>query len=174
MKRYLMLVAFGLLWGGAGQGKAAVVITIQPGIDSFDFLNLSTRTATDFDITLVTITGPGIGDGNGGPPFPFALIKGPKVDGGFQGIEYKGGPGIPPGGTYTHSFPNWPAGTRFVVDFTYPPPPIPGVMLLSAGHFPTEGFTSAAPEPSTLAIFGIGSLGLLSYRWRRKPGCPSR
>lgn len=45
-------------------------------------------------------------------------------------------------------------------------------MLGASNRFgPNFTFTTAAepvPEPSTLALFGIGGLGLCSYRWRRK------
>ena len=38
-------------------------------------------------------------------------------------------------------------------------------------EFPLNGYVVEyqVPEPSTLAIFGVGMVGLLSYAWRRKP-----
>jgi len=149
--------------------SSAVVITTNPGADSFVFTNLDpTRTATDFDVTLITVTGPGIGDGNGGAPFPLAFIGLPKVDGGFGTIVYQGGPGIPPGGTYTHSFPGWPANTMFDVTFSYPPPPNPFVIRVDfQGDFPTEGSTDPVPEPPIGILVAPACLALLALNAKR-------
>ena len=146
--------------------SVAVVITVNPGMDSFVFTNIDpTRTATDFDVKLITVAGPGIGDGDGGAPFPFAFIGLPAVDGGFGHIVYQGGPGIPPGGMYTHSFPGWPANTMFDVEFSFPPPPNPlAIRLVSQGHFPTEGSTNSTPEPSATILVAFGLLGLVAFR----------
>ncbi|MGO9114409.1 MAG: PEP-CTERM sorting domain-containing protein [Thermoguttaceae bacterium] len=29
-------------------------------------------------------------------------------------------------------------------------------------------FPAAVPEPSSLALIGVGAIGLLTYRWRRR------
>ncbi len=146
--------------------SAGIIVVTSPGIDSFTFKNTDpARTAIDFDVTLKTLTGPGIGDGNGGPPFPLAFIGLPKVDGGFGEIVYQGGPGIAPGGTYTHSFPGWPANTVFDVEFSFPTPPPEGFILItSEGHFPTEGATDPVPEPGGFSLLAVGVIGLFSYR----------
>ena len=41
-----------------------------------------------------------------------------------------------------------------------------GTYVDSSGS--SHGFVASTPEPSTLALFGAGALGLLAYAWRRK------
>jgi probable HAF family extracellular repeat protein len=41
-----------------------------------------------------------------------------------------------------------------------------GTFLLTPG-------VPAVPEPGTLGLFGLGTLGLLSYGWRRRALCPA-
>jgi len=38
----------------------------------------------------------------------------------------------------------------------------------SAAAVPTASAVAAVPEPSTIALLGVGAVGLLGYRWRRR------
>jgi hypothetical protein len=149
-------------------------ITVSAGYDSFTFVNTSSQTAIDIQVTLVTTTGPGIDAdaSSGGEPFPDVYISGPPVDGGVGGLIFMvpGGPptnaGIPPGGGYTISFPGWPDGTVFDVEFSYPPPlGQTGPVLALQGSYTTEGYVYATPEPASVLLMGAGLAGLL---WRRR------
>ncbi len=165
-----------LLCIAAPRQAGAELIFTDPAKPSLTFTNMDpTRTATCFDVELVTPVGPGIGDdSDGGPPFSIAFGKGNHPGGGFNEIVYQG-TGIAPGGTYTHSFPGWPEGTVFDVTFTYPPPPIPGVIRISnPGNYPTEGFTTAVPEPSGAAFLAAGVFIAIGCALRRKPTARQR
>jgi hypothetical protein len=161
-------IAFGVALIALPQIAGGIQITIGPA-DSFVFQNPDPRTATDFDVKLLTLTGPGIdvNASSGGDPFPNALFGGPKVDGGWGSMTFKGGPGVPSGGTYSMSFEGWPEGTMFDVTFSYPPPPNPLIKLLNFGNFPTDGYVYATPEPSSLALSAAGVFACIGIVRRR-------
>jgi hypothetical protein len=138
------------------------VITVSPDHPSYSFVNFTNVTAIDFDVKLLTLTGPGIDPeaSSGGSPFPTTFFSGPPVGGGWGGVSFVtagGGSGVGPLEDYSISFPGWPDGTMFDVTFTYPPPPVPGIIeLIQVGDYPTEGVILAVPEPSTWGMMFIG------------------
>ena len=42
------------------------------------------------------------------------------------------------------------------------------IVLTNFGYGVTAPSISPAPEPSTVALFGVGAMSLLAYRWRRR------
>jgi hypothetical protein len=175
--RHVLLSAIALFVLAEVSYADPLVIVTGPGMNTFMFQNAhATTTATDFRVVLISVPPPAIGGGFGGAPFPVATTQLPAQGGGFLRIIYDGGPGIAPGGIYTHSFPDWPIGTRFDVQFSYL---IGGQLVLmdpvlvepTAFNFPGEGATSAVPEPATLILLGTGIVGVaLKARRRRTAG----
>lgn len=156
-----------------------LVIVTGAGGNSFVFQNAHpTATATDFRVVLLSVPPPAIGGGTGGAPFPVTTLQLPAAGGGFLRVIYDGGTGVAPGGMYTHSFPDWPVGTMFDVQFSYL---IGGQIVLmdpvlvQRGAFTTQGETTstAVPEPMTLFLLGTGLAGVAAkVRGRRqaRPG----
>jgi hypothetical protein len=54
------------------------------------------------------------------------------------------------------------------LEFSTQDPGSPTGVKILGGGVGTEGFAAATPEPASLTLLGLGSLGLLSYGWRRR------
>jgi len=137
-----------------------LLITTQAGqaANIFTFQNVHpTEVATDFHVVLLTPGPPVIGGGSfGGAPFPNLILVNPS-------ITYIGGPGIQPGGLYTHGFTGWPVGTQFEVTFSYTingqtvfMDPFIVITIASTA----QGETIATPEPTTMLLLGTGLAGV--------------
>ena len=140
-------------------------ITIGAGPNIFVFQNNIAATATDFDVRIVMLPpgAPGIGGGFGGAPFPFSNLLN------AGNINYRG-PGIAPGGQYTHEFIGFAVGTVFDIQFSYMidgervlrDPILVGQIVSTA-----QGDTNAVPEPTTLFLLGSGLAGVAIKTRRR-------
>lgn len=157
--RQLLLAAAALFVFSEAGYADPLKITIGPGPNIFVFENNHpTATALDFDVLVVMLPpgAPGIGGGFGGAPFPLTNL----VNAG--NIIYSG-PGILPGGQYTHEFVGFAVGTMFDVQFSYVingqrvllDPILVGQIVSTA-----QGETNAVPEPTTLFLLGSGLAGV--------------
>jgi len=172
--RHLLLAAVAVfVFSGSSYADPLVIVT-GPGANIFMFQNAHpTLTATDFRVVLLSVPPPAIGGGFGGAPFPVTNLQLPAAGGGFLRVIYDGGPGVAPGGIYTHRFPNWPVGTMFSISFSYL---INGQIVLldpivigqSASN--PQGQTTATPEPATLLLLATGLSGFAAAIRRRRIG----
>jgi hypothetical protein len=104
----------------AAEKSQAVIITPPP--TTWLFQNTQAITATDFRVVRANplpgqppLPGIDINASSGGAAFPNK-----KLEAGTNNVAiYTGPPGVPAGGFFAHSFPNWPAGTLFSVLFSY-------------------------------------------------------
>jgi hypothetical protein len=188
MKRMVLgLVALALLSVGAAQAKADP-ITISVGGATFsagaDVVTLSANTVT-LDLTagvpLTTNIQPGtfhIGDsGTLNQTFPFTLSRPVTINGVAQVLSQSGQLAITPtadtltlsaslpttfnlggGSTAQFNFLGLTSTSGVLGDF---PIVVPAVVSLSSP-------SSTIPEPASLTLFGVGTLGLLGYRWRKR------
>jgi hypothetical protein len=133
--------------------QAVTTMTID-GVGSFVFSNPNFG---PFLIDTTLLFGPGTGYGG------FGFQDGPSV---LKGLAALGPmPSFPPGSvTITGSLLSGPSGETYATSagdliFEYDD----GALATFSGGFPS----SAVPEPTSMAIFGLGSLGM-AYRARRK------
>lgn len=172
--RLLLAVVAVLVASGAVRADQ-ITIQANQGANVFLFQNVhpTEQTATDFRVTLLSLPPPAIGDGTGGTPFPDAHFEeGGALGGGFFRVVYDGGPGVPFGLIYAHSFPGWPVGTRFDVFFSYKIDgqiQLFGAKLVGQGSTATpQGQTTPTPEPATMLLLGAGLAGFAMNARKRK------
>ena len=157
--RQLLLAAVALFVFSEVGYADPLQITIGPGQNIFVFQNNHpTETAIDFDVLLTVLPpgAPGIGGGFGGAPFPVPNLLN-------AGSIIYSGPGIPPGGQYTHGFVGFAVGTVFDIQFSYMIDgqrvlldPILIVQIASTA----QGQTNAVPEPTTMLLLATGLAGV--------------
>lgn len=172
--RHLLSAAAVILVLSAMVYADQITIQANQGANVFLFQNVhpTEQTATDFRVTLLSLPPPAIGAGTGGTPFPDAHFEeGGALGGGFFRVVYDGGPGVPFGLIYAHSFPGWPVGTRFDVFFSYKIDgqiQLFGAKLVGQGSTATpQGQTTPTPEPTTMLLLGMGVVGV-ALRTRKK------
>ena len=163
LRHLLFAMVLVLSFSVVGYADPLIISIPAPGVHTFVFQNVQpTATATDFQV-LVLSPSVALGNGFGGTPFPVRSFQLPVASGGFLRFVYDGGPGIPAGGTYTHSFTDFQVGTVFSVTFSYL---IGGQIVfldprvLGVNTSVGQGLTRAVPEPTTLLLLSTGLAGV--------------
>jgi PEP-CTERM motif len=154
----------------AGEARATQ-ITITSNSECLLLQNPIAVTATDLEAVLILRFKNQLIDtqrSNGGVPFPMKTPDGPPS----TEISFFGGGGVPGNGTYELCFLGWVIGTKFDLEFTYPPPNGPeGPKILGMTTLTSPNVVRAippVPEPSTLVMGGTSGLIGLGIAWRRR------
>ncbi len=170
-----------LLLLSAGPLSASIITVGQPaGQTRFEFKNTAAIAATDLHITLLSATPPTFADPPNQPQ-PSGEFGTEGFDRASVGQDFFGDPeltldilggtttGVGSGDSFNLDFSDWPAGTKFDLQYSYPPPlpRLDGGIGLGEPELVVIEFVvlSLEPEPGTLMLLGLGGVVLV---WRRR------
>jgi hypothetical protein len=175
------LTALALLWGGVGQAKADIILTFQdPGFEWHHPSGGATPNHIWVTGDYWAQTFPGTGQDTAGEMIlnlnidDNNLASGAHVDllAQLNGVTV-GSFSVPSGvsGLQTYDFTFAPvAGPDYRIQLleTNTVPFGDGSVSMASDGTSTATLRGVAPEPSSLTLFGLGTLGLLGSGWRRR------